>query len=254
MKYSAVRWYGTKSLLSRLRSGTKLLMFFALSVSGRSVLQAKEAGPSQQCVLAGGMDREMRIKDCQRGQVTSADGTIILSKATLEQFEKSVRSWNEQEKLDSKTPLPIIFPDEKSANPVMKGPRLGYYLKTSKGVVIRQVVFFDNGPDYFEEGLARFISRDGKIGYMNAQLKTVIPAKFDYATPFEAGLGLAVVCSSAKADPCVSQQKASEEHSTVTGGTWSVIDKAGKTVKGPGLKQADAYDFVAKKRGSATEP
>jgi hypothetical protein len=49
-------------------------------------------------------------------------------------------------------------------------------------------------------------------------------------------------------NPCLRHNPEGEEHSTVVGGTWAVINKKGKTVKGPGLKQSDAYQFASEKR------
>ncbi|AUL46013.1 hypothetical protein BTL55_02720 [Bordetella trematum] len=45
---------------------------------------------------------------------------------------------------------------------------------------------YDNGPDYIQEGLARFVD-NGKIGFHDADLNIVIPARYDFAFPFEHG-------------------------------------------------------------------
>ena len=52
---------------------------------------------------------------------------------------------------------------------------------------------FDNGADDFVEGLARTV-RNGKIGFIDQHLVEVIPARWDFAFPFQKGL--AVVCTS----------------------------------------------------------
>lgn len=46
---------------------------------------------------------------------------------------------------------------------------------------------YDNGPDYIEEGLFRFVEND-KIGFANKDGQKIIPAKYDFATPFNEGL------------------------------------------------------------------
>lgn len=47
-------------------------------------------------------------------------------------------------------------------------------------------MMFDNGPDYFREGLARHVD-GGKYGYFDECGKVVIPAQYDFALPFEGG-------------------------------------------------------------------
>jgi len=82
------------------------------------------------------------------------------------------------------------------------------------------VMTFDNGPDPFASGLAR--SPAGKtVGYIDRSLRTVIPARFDGAYPFENGL--AVVCNGCRT-------VADGEHSTYVGGSWGCIDRRGRFV------------------------
>jgi len=92
-----------------------------------------------------------------------------------------------------------------------------YVSRTGKAV---RTHFYDNGPDYFEEGLARTILGN-KFGYMDGSLTTVIQPKYDFAFPFRNGH--AVVCNECRSEP-------SGEHSVVVGGKWGVIDKKGKVV------------------------
>lgn len=77
---------------------------------------------------------------------------------------------------------------------------------------------FDNGLDYFVEGLARSVS-DGKFGFVDQKLELVIPRTWDFAFPFENGV--ARVC-----EGCTISDDG--EHGEVTGGTWSTIDRAGR--------------------------
>lgn len=46
---------------------------------------------------------------------------------------------------------------------------------------------YDNGPDYVQEGLFRFVEND-KIGFANIDGQKIVNAKYDFATPFENGL------------------------------------------------------------------
>ncbi len=90
----------------------------------------------------------------------------------------------------------------------------------ARGDVLVHPFIYDNGPDYFSEGLARY-EAEGKIGFFDKRGKIIIPAQFDFAFPFHEGL--AVFCSGCRA---VSEG----EHKIVVGGKWGFIDKRGKTV------------------------
>jgi pimeloyl-ACP methyl ester carboxylesterase len=79
---------------------------------------------------------------------------------------------------------------------------------------------FDNGADYFVEGLARTI-QGAKIGFVDRRLETVIAPAWDFAFPFEEGL--AMVCDGCRTEPV-------GEHSEVVGGRWGFIDRSGAVV------------------------
>lgn len=90
-----------------------------------------------------------------------------------------------------------------------------YYVKPDGAYL--SVINFDNGPDYFVEGLVR--SRvDGKIGYFDRQFKQVIPPVYDFGWPFENGRAL--VCIGCKPAP-------DGEHTAMVGGSWGYIDNNG---------------------------
>ena len=55
------------------------------------------------------------------------------------------------------------------------------------GKVILKPFIYDNGPDYLEEGLFRFVENK-KIGFANIDGKIIIKAKYSFATPFENGI------------------------------------------------------------------
>ena len=95
------------------------------------------------------------------------------------------------------------------------------------GVASSQCRFksMDNGPDYFEDGLAR--SRvGGKIGYIDRKLNLVIPATYDGAYPFKDGV--AVVCTACTID--YDRTVAEGERSWYEGGQWGRIDRRGRVV------------------------
>ena len=59
------------------------------------------------------------------------------------------------------------------------------YVDRDQRPVLRPFLY-DNGPDYYEEGLARFVD-NGKMGFHNEALHIVVPAVYDFAFPFENG-------------------------------------------------------------------
>jgi hypothetical protein len=77
----------------------------------------------------------------------------------------------------------------------------------STGKTIAKAYAYDNGPDYFEEGLARIVDSRGKVGYIDTSGKIAIAPQFDDAASFCHG----------KAE-------------VAAGGKTYVIDTAGKTV------------------------
>ena len=55
-----------------------------------------------------------------------------------------------------------------------------------KGQLLYHAQFCDNGPDYWEEGLRRYVE-GYKIGFVDKQGNKVTSAKWDFANPFEYG-------------------------------------------------------------------
>lgn len=95
----------------------------------------------------------------------------------------------------------------------------GIYYINKKAQLIRTHLF-DNGPDYFKEGLARTI-KNNKFGFINKKLTVVIKPEYDFAFHFVNGQ--AKVCNGCSLKPA-------GEHKTVEGGQWGVIDKQGNIV------------------------
>lgn len=96
----------------------------------------------------------------------------------------------------------------------------GWVLINSKGEEVIRPYMFDNGPDYFVDGLARFV-RDGKFGFFDERGRVVIQPQFDFAYPFRqgkarVGWGCALIQDG--------------EHQKILGGQWKEIDKTGRVL------------------------
>jgi hypothetical protein len=98
------------------------------------------------------------------------------------------------------------------------------YFVTRQGKTAPALIF-DNGPDYVVEGLARTV-KNGKVGFINAELDQVVAPIWDFAFPFEHGV--AVVCMGCVSTPAHPDDE--HEHQTMTGGKWGYIDKRGRIV------------------------
>lgn len=96
----------------------------------------------------------------------------------------------------------------------------GIFCFNKKGLA-RRVMNFDNGPDYFEEGLAR-TEQNGKTGFFDKKLSIIIKPQYDFAFPFRKGVS--IVCNGCK------KEKAGE-HTEIVGGKWGAINKKGEIVQ-----------------------
>ncbi len=96
----------------------------------------------------------------------------------------------------------------------------GWVAINRKKQVVYKPFIYDNGPDYVQEGLLRFVEQ-GKMGFVNEAGKKVIKAQFDFVFPFEKGR--ARFCNG-----CRSIKDG--EHSMIDEktGTWGEVDKKGK--------------------------
>ncbi len=92
------------------------------------------------------------------------------------------------------------------------------------GDILFDLVWFDNGPDYFNEGLTR-VERNGKMGYANEKGEVVIPCQYAYARWFENGV--AEVTFEAK------EFRDLDEHLRVESDSWFEIDKHGNRITTP---------------------
>ena len=108
----------------------------------------------------------------------------------------------------------------------------GWAYINEKGKVVIRPFIFDNGPDYFREGLARF-EVDGKFGFFDRKGKVVIPPRFDFALPFQEGLS--AVCMGCK-------KEKHEEHDFWAGGKYGYINRKGEIVIGIRLEEAMPFE------------
>jgi hypothetical protein len=90
--------------------------------------------------------------------------------------------------------------------------------------VMFDVLFFDNGPDYIEEGLFRIL-RNKKIGYANTNGKIIIEPQFECASPFRNGKAeVTYQCSIKK------MGTPDDQHSYTSSNSWFFIDKNGRKI------------------------
>jgi hypothetical protein len=92
----------------------------------------------------------------------------------------------------------------------------------------RTTQLYDNGADYFSQGLTRYLSH-GKYGYMNANLDVVVEPSYDFAYPFEAGKG--IVCQGCRFHT-------DGEHGSVSCTRCGAVNTAGQLVEALGSRDA----------------
>jgi len=96
------------------------------------------------------------------------------------------------------------------------------YVYDKNGKFLYQPFLYDNGADYFSEGLRRLVKK-GKVGFADRNGKIVIEAEHDFASPFN--YGYAAFC-----DGC-DWEKTDDEHRSIVGGKWGVMNIKGQTVQ-----------------------
>lgn len=107
----------------------------------------------------------------------------------------------------------------------MDDERHGLIAIDKRNQFVLKPFMFDNGPDYLEEGLFRFVEKGkvgegGKMGFANINGEKVIPARFTFVSPFFEGM--ASFCYDC-------QKKHFGEHWKMEG-KGGFIDKNGKEV------------------------
>ena len=166
----------------------------SLLVSLGSILGCGSGPETLECQFYPVEEPTDRVVDCA---YRDDSGNIVVKRETVEQAH---------------------FGDDGMAS-VMVEDKLHYLNRKGRTAV---AFFYDNGADYFVEGLAR-TPADGRIGFVNKELDVVIPAMWDFAFPFDQGL--AIVCNG-----CKSRQVDGGEHSEMVGGQWGYIDLKGEVV------------------------
>ena len=185
------------------------------------MLSVKPAMAKDQGAAAPGFDcwePERTFKQCA---TTGADGQPRLT-----------RSYSARLRYDRDGLASVLLMDQTN-----KQKSQWYYVR--RGVIPVPVEVMDNGPDYFEDGLARS-PVGGKIGYIDRKLNLVIPAAYDGAYPFKDGI--AVVCTGCTIvfDKTVTEG----ERSWYEGGQWGRIDRRGRVVSPfRSWEKGKAFDF-----------
>jgi hypothetical protein len=82
-------------------------------------------------------------------------------------------------------------------------------------------LLYDNGPDPFVEGLARYVE-SGQMGFFDERGQRLIAARYDFAQSFSQGL--AAVCRGCR------RQANGEQHYRYVDGQWGYIDGLGSEV------------------------
>jgi len=104
----------------------------------------------------------------------------------------------------------------------------GWAYIDKRGSILLRPFTYDNGPDYFSEGLARFVE-DGRFGFFDEAGRIVIAARFDFALPFHEGLAAFCVGCWSVTDG---------EHTHIEGGKWGYVDRSGRVVIPPTFDSA----------------
>jgi hypothetical protein len=113
----------------------------------------------------------------------------------------------------------LSFDDNGLASAAIDGAM--FYIKANGATL--KVLTFDNGADYFEEGLTRAWV-NGKVAYYDKDFNQVIAPIYDWGTPFADGR--AEVCQGCSRGP-----SDGDGHWAMEGGQWGVIDRSGKVVE-----------------------
>ncbi len=103
------------------------------------------------------------------------------------------------------------------------------YINAQGNILIRPYIY-DNGPDYFSEGLARFVE-NGKFGFFDEYGKIVIDAQWDFTYPFQDGKAAVY-----KGCTIITEK----EHNSIIGGQWGYIDRTGKVIRPIGSLNPDS--------------
>lgn len=107
----------------------------------------------------------------------------------------------------------------------------GWIYINRRGAALVRPFVFDNGPDYFSEGLARYTEK-GRFGFFDERGRITIRAQFDFVLPFHEGL--AAACRG-----CRFEREG--EHTAVVNGKWGFIDRRGRWAIQPVYESAAEF-------------
>jgi hypothetical protein len=96
----------------------------------------------------------------------------------------------------------------------------GWAYVDTLGQIVAVPFVYDNGPDPFVEGLARYVEAE-KMGFFDERGQRLITAQYDFAQSFSQGL--AAVCVGCR-------RENDGEHYRYVGGQWGYIDGLGNEV------------------------
>lgn len=163
------------------------------------------------CLLAGSAWAEEFPLGCYYSPVDTEEG--------LTPFESCARRDGNTVRLSPEHFRRLAF-DEDGLATFSTGDGM-FYVDRQRSIL--QVPIFDNGADYFEEGLVRGLV-NGKLGYYDKHLRQVIAPKYDWGTPFENGVAsVGVGCSRSESD--------GDGHYSMGCDQWGVVDRTGKEIE-----------------------
>lgn len=125
-----------------------------------------------------------------------------------------------------------IFYDEEGLACIMFSAKDIFYIQESG--YSQRVYFYDNGCDYFKEGLARGII-NGQMIFINEQLEVALAPDFELLSHFD--YGHSVVCNG----PFVEEKQG--EHTLLKGGKCGLLNKQGNLVVEANYKIEDREIF-----------
>lgn len=126
---------------------------------------------------------------------------------------------------DTKRPITdsiIVLPEGKRSSPEIPAASYGDAFDR-RGNLLYHPLVYDNGPDYFVEGLTRCVEND-KIGFADRRGKVVITPQWDWVSPFQ--YGYAWACKD-----CYLDYSRDAEHPDIlfrSGASRVVIDRQGR--------------------------
>ena len=145
---------------------------------------------------------------------------IAISQTMPQAFEENERwGYKNQEKIviPPRFQLAMEFSEKGIAAVVDSN---GWAYINSLGYVILRPFVYDNGPDYFVEGLARFV-QDGKMGFFDEWGRIIIKPQFDFAEPFSEGTAFVN-------NGCYKEHDG--EHYRMIGGKWGAVNAKGEII------------------------